>query len=122
LPPELLRKGRFDEIFYVDLPSEQERADIFTIHLAKRKRQPSDFDLPTLVSASRDFSGAEIEQAIISAMYDAFYEKQQLATAHILEALQQTVPLARTMAEKVTDQRQWAVGRARSANLARVNH
>jgi SpoVK/Ycf46/Vps4 family AAA+-type ATPase len=122
LPPELLRKGRFDEIFYVDLPSEQERADIFTIHLAKRKRQPSDFDLPTLVSASRDFSGAEIEQAIISAMYDAFYEKQQLATAHILEALQQTVPLARTMAEKVADQRQWAVGRARSASLARVNH
>jgi len=121
LPPELLRKGRFDEIFYVDLPSEQERGDIFTIHLAKRKRRPESFDLPALVAASPGFSGAEIEQAIISAMYDAFYEKHELATAHILEALQQTVPLARTMAEKVTDQRQWAVGRARSASLARVN-
>ena len=119
LPPELLRKGRLDEIFYVDLPLDEERADIFRIHLAKRHRNPEEFDLPALVAASRDFSGAEIEEAIISALYDAFYAKQELATAHILATLSQTVPLAKTMAEKVTAQRTWATGRARNASLAR---
>jgi len=120
LPPELLRKGRLDEIFYVDLPSEEERADIFRIHLAKRNRRPEDFDFPTLVAASPDFSGAEIEEAIISALYDAFYARQELATAHVLEALSQTVPLAKTMAEKVAAQRNWARGRARNASVPRT--
>jgi len=120
LPPELLRKGRLDEIFYVDLPSEEERADIFRIHLAKRNRRPEDFDFPTLVAASPDFSGAEIEEAIISALYDAFYARQELATAHVLEALSQTVPLAKTMAEKVAAQRNWAKGRARNASVPRT--
>ncbi len=76
LPPELLRKGRLDEIFYVDLPSPEERAEIFSIHLAKRKRDPGNFELQTLVASSQDFSGAEIEEAIISALYDAFYARQ----------------------------------------------
>lgn len=120
LPPELLRKGRLDEIFYVDLPSEAERTDIFRIHLAKRGRDPEKFDLPSLVEASKDFSGAEIEEAIISALYDAFYEKQELATGHVLAGLRQTVPLAKTMAEKVNAQRNWAVGRARNASVAQI--
>src|SRR6266446_3696169 len=120
LPPELLRKGRLDEIFYVDLPSEEERAEIFRIHLAKRQRNPDGFDLPALVAASPDFSGAEIEEAIISALYDAFYEKQELTTAHVVAALEQTVPLAKTMAEKITAQRHWANGRARNASLPRL--
>jgi SpoVK/Ycf46/Vps4 family AAA+-type ATPase len=119
LPPELLRKGRLDEIFYVDLPLDEERAEIFRIHLAKRKRNPDDFEIAALVSASQEFSGAEIEEAIISALYDAFYAKQELATAHVFTSLSQTVPLARTMAEKVTEQRNWAIGRARNASVAR---
>ena len=119
LPPELLRKGRLDEIFYVDLPLDEERAEIFRIHLAKRNRNPEEFDLPALAAASKDFSGAEIEEAIISALYDAFYAKQELATAHVLATLSQTVPLARTMAEKITAQRNWATGRARNASLPR---
>src|SRR5439155_23631585 len=99
LPPELLRKGRLDEIFYVDLPLEEEREEIFRIHLAKRGRDPQQFALPALVAASKEFSGAEIEEAIISALYDAFYAKQELATADIVGALNQTVPMARTMSE-----------------------
>ncbi len=120
LPPELLRKGRLDEIFYVDLPSEEERLEIFRIHIVKRRRDPKDFDLETLVAASPDFSGAEIEEAIISALYDAFYQKQELTTEHILTTLNQTVPLAKTMSEKVSSQRNWAVGRARNASVPQL--
>jgi ATP-dependent 26S proteasome regulatory subunit len=119
LPPELLRKGRLDEIFYVDLPAAEEREEIFRIHLAKRGRDPETFDLPALVEASNDFSGAEIEEAIISALYDAFYARQDLATAHVLAALGQTVPLAKTMSEKISAQRHWANGRARIASIVR---
>ncbi|HEV2210941.1 MAG TPA: AAA family ATPase [Verrucomicrobiae bacterium] len=117
LPPELLRKGRLDEIFYVDLPAPDERAEIFRIHLAKRRRDPEQFDLHALVAASPDFSGAEIEQAVISALFDAFYEHLELTSAHILTALGQTVPLAKTMSEQITAQRTWAHGRARNASL-----
>ena len=90
------------------------------IHLAKRKRHPQNFDVKELVDASKDFSGAEIEEAIISALYDAFYAKEELATGHVLTALGQTVPLAKTMAEKITAQRNWAAGRARNANVIRA--
>jgi ATP-dependent 26S proteasome regulatory subunit len=120
LPPELLRKGRLDEIFYVDLPSGEERTEIFRIHLSKRNRRPEDFDVSSLVGASQDFSGAEIEEAIISALYDAFYAKEELATRHILAGLSQTVPLAKTMAEKIAAQRNWANGRARNASVPRL--
>ena len=120
LPPELLRKGRLDEIFYVDLPSEEERAEIFRIHITKRRRDPRDFDLDTLVEASKDLSGAEIEEALISALYDAFYMKQELSTDHVLVTLGQTVPLAKTMSEKITAQRQWANGRARNASVPQM--
>src|SRR3989441_5004422 len=91
LPPELLRKGRLDEIFFVDLPTKEERKEIFGIHLAKRGRDPQPFDLDSLVACSENFGGAEIEQAVISALYDAFYARHELATQHILEALRQTV-------------------------------
>jgi SpoVK/Ycf46/Vps4 family AAA+-type ATPase len=119
LPPELMRKGRLDEIFFVDLPTEEERAEIFRIHLAKRGRSPEAFDLPALVAASQEFSGAEIEQAIISALYDAFSSQGELTTAHVLEALRQTVPLSKTMDEQLNRLRTWAEGRARHASVDR---
>ncbi|MBI3848887.1 MAG: AAA family ATPase [Verrucomicrobia bacterium] len=120
LPPELMRKGRLDEIFFVDLPSESEREEIFRIHITKRGREPKNFDLKALVDASKDFSGAEVEEAIISALYDAFYAQQELATDHILEALRQTVPLAKTMDEQINRLRTWTEGRARNASVVRA--
>jgi SpoVK/Ycf46/Vps4 family AAA+-type ATPase len=119
LPPELLRKGRLDEIFFIDLPDEEERAQIFRIHLAKRGRNPEAFRISELLAASKDFSGAEIEQAVISSLYDAFYARQELATEHILEALLQTVPLSKTMDEQLSRLRTWADGRARHASVPR---
>jgi hypothetical protein len=116
LPPELLRKGRFDEIFFVDLPSHDERKDIFRIHLARRGRNPDAFDLNALADASANFSGAEIEQSIISALYDAFSTRHEITVDHIRDALRLTVPLARTMDEQVTRLRTWAEGRARNAS------
>ena len=120
LPPELLRKGRFDEIFFVDLPIVEERGEVFRIHLARRGRDPEQFDLSALAEASKDFSGAEIEEAIISALYDAFYHREELTSAHVLSALGETVPLARTMDEHISRLRSWADGRARNASVPRV--
>ena len=120
LPPELLRKGRLDEIFFVDLPSRDERSEILRIHLGRRRRDPAGFDLTALADASHDFSGAEIEEAIISALYDAFAEGKQLNTYHILASLAQTVPLAKTMEEQISALRSWAEGRARSASIPRL--
>ena len=119
LPPELLRKGRLDEIFFVDLPSHTERCEVFRIHIAKRGRDAAKFDIEDLAKASKDFSGAEIEEAINSALYDAFYSGQELTTAHILTALAQTVPLAKTMDEQINRLRSWAEGRARNASVPR---
>jgi SpoVK/Ycf46/Vps4 family AAA+-type ATPase len=119
LPPELLRKGRLDEIFFVDLPDRDERAEIFGIHVQKRGRDIASFDLQGLADASKDFSGAEIEEAINSALYDAFYDKVELTTGHVLQALAETVPLARTMDEQISQLRDWAEGRARNASVAR---
>ncbi len=116
LPPELMRKGRLDEIFFVDLPTVKEREQIFFIHLAKRGRNPTDFHLATLAEASENFSGAEIEQAVISALYDAFSDHSELTTKHILHALRQSVPLATTMDEQIDRLRRWAEGRARNAS------
>jgi len=118
LPPELLRKGRLDEIFFVDLPDAAERAEIFGIHLNKRGRDAGKFDLGALAEASNNFSGAEIEESINSALYDAFYAKEHLNTAHILTALGQTVPLSKTMDEQINHLRSWADGRARNASVA----
>ncbi len=117
LPPELLRKGRLDDIFFVDLPSEAERQEVFRIHLAKRGRDTGLFDLAALAGGSKDFSGAEIEEAIISALYDAFYAKEELTMKHVAAALEQTVPLAKTMDEQINRLRSWAEGRARNASV-----
>jgi ATP-dependent 26S proteasome regulatory subunit len=119
LPPELLRKGRLDDIFFVDLPAEEERAEIFRIHLARRGRQPENFDIKALVAASGNFSGAEIAESIISALYDAFYAQHDLTTEDVLETLHQTVPLSKTMDEHLSRLRNWAEGRARHASYPR---
>jgi SpoVK/Ycf46/Vps4 family AAA+-type ATPase len=119
LPPELLRKGRLDEIFFVDLPGQEERAEIFGIHITRRQRAVEQFDLPALAEASRDFSGAEIEEAINSALYDAFYEQRDITTESVLATLTQTVPLAKTMDEQINRLRSWAEGRARNASVPR---
>lgn len=111
LPPELLRKGRFDEIFFVDLPRKETRAMIFAIHLRKRKRDPGRFDLDALAAASEGFSGAEIEQAVSAALHEAFARKEELDTDHILSVLRSSPPLSVTMAEKVARLREWARGR-----------
>ena len=116
LPPELLRKGRLDEIFFVDLPDVRERRDIFAIHLARRGRNPEGFDLDSFAHASEDFSGAEIEEAINSALYEAFHEQTALSNEHIQQVLQGSVPLSKTMQEKLTTLREWAEGRARLAS------
>ncbi len=116
LPPELLRKGRLDEIFFVDLPDEEERHEIFRIHLLKRDRDPQGFDLPALARASEGFSGAEIEEAIISALFDAFSQQTKLDTEVIQVNLAETVPLSKTMNEELNRMRNWAVGRARPAS------
>lgn len=116
LPPELLRKGRLDEIFFVDLPAAVDRQEIFRIHLARRQRVPDAFRLADLAAASSEFSGAEIEQAIASSMYDAFAGGVELTTEHILTSLAETFPLARTMCEQIRDLREWAAARTRPAN------
>jgi len=119
LPPELLRKGRLDEIFFVDLPGGEEREEIFRIHIKKRGRDAATFDVAACSKASPDFSGAEIEEAINSALYDAFYAQKEVTTDHILHALSETVPLAKTMDEQIGRLRNWAEGRARNASVAR---
>jgi hypothetical protein len=119
LPPELLRKGRLDEIFFVDLPSLEERQEIFRIHLLRRGRNPEDFEVAALAEAATDCSGAEIEEAINSALYDAFSASGDITTDIILGTLSQTVPLAKTMDEQIDRLRTWADGRARNASMPR---
>jgi SpoVK/Ycf46/Vps4 family AAA+-type ATPase len=118
LPGEFLRKGRFDEIFFVDLPSHEERQDIFRIHLAKRKRDLARFDLPQLAKVCDGFSGAEIEQAIIAAMYEAFAQDREFTQLDIIAAVKSTLPLSKTMTEQVSALRDWARQRARPAAAA----
>lgn len=116
LPPELMRKGRFDEIFFVDLPQAPAREQIFAIHLQRHKLAPASFDLPALAAAADGFSGAEIEEAIVSALYEAHAAKAPLATAHVLRELARTRPISVVMAEKIAKLRQWASERAVSAD------
>ncbi len=118
LPPELLRKGRFDEIFFVDLPAYAERKEVFQVHLVKRKLDVSTFDLDLLANLSSGYSGAEIEEAVVTALFDAFYAKEPVTTEKLLGGIQQTVPLSKTMSEDVEGLRNWADGRARSATSA----
>ena len=115
LPPELLRKGRFDEIFFVDLPETKEREDIFKVHLNKRNLDSSQIDISKLGRASNGFSGAEIEEAIVSTMFDVFYEKQEMTTERLLNTITSSVPLSETMSEDIDKLKKWADGRARAA-------
>jgi SpoVK/Ycf46/Vps4 family AAA+-type ATPase len=116
LPPELLRKGRLDEIFFVDLPTEPERRDVFRIHLKKRGRDPGRFDLDQLARLSEGFSGAEVEEAIISGLFDAFSKGTDLDTETLKAGLAATVPLSKTMSEELSRLRAWAQARTRAAS------
>ena len=111
LPPEMVRKGRFDEVFFVDMPSPQNRRGILEIHLRKRRLEPADFDLDALVAATDGFSGAEIEQAIVSAIYSARAQERELSQEVLLAEIHETRPLSVLMAEKVAEIREWAAGR-----------
>ena len=112
LPPELIRKGRFDELFFVDLPNHAERKQIFAIQLAKRKRNPADFDLNRVATAADGYSGAEIESVVQTALYAAYSQKQAVTTQALLDALSGTVPLSTTRAEEIEVLRAWARTRA----------
>jgi AAA+ superfamily predicted ATPase len=112
LPPEFLRKGRFDEIFFVDLPTSSERAEILRLHLRKRGRDPAAFDVDSLADASEGFSGAEIEAAIVGALYRAYAARSEITTQMILEDVRSTHPLSQTRAEDVAALRAWAADRA----------
>jgi SpoVK/Ycf46/Vps4 family AAA+-type ATPase len=111
LPPELVRKGRFDEIFFVDLPDTGVRASIFAIHLSSRDQSLKSFDIERLSTATRGFSGAEIEQAIVSSLYAAHAKQEPLSTGHIADEIARTRPLSVVMAERIDALRQWAAGR-----------
>jgi len=118
LPPELIRKGRFDELFFVDLPNQAERKQILSIQLTKRKRNPDDFDLDKVAAAAKGYSGAEIDAAVQGGLYAAFSEKKQLTTQSLLDALRTTVPLSTTRAEEIAELRDWARTRAVPASLS----
>lgn len=111
LPPELVRKGRFDEIFFVDLPKPDARKTILQVHLTKRGIETTGFDLELLVTASEGFSGAELEQAIVAGLYSAHAQGKELNTQYLLGEIQQTKPLSVVMAEKIADLRTWATDR-----------
>src|SRR4029453_10188598 len=106
LPPELLRKGRFDKIFFVDLPSPAARREILAIHLRNRNRAPADFDLDALVAASDQRSGAEMEEGIISALHEAFERDADIDTESVRSAIEASPPLAVTMRERIDDLRE----------------
>ncbi len=116
LPPELLRKGRLDEIFFLDLPTEAERVDIFSIHLKRKGRAPAAFNPPLLARLSNGFSGAEIEQCLVEALHNAFAENRELSLGDLDTALREAIPLSTTMAEDIGAIRAWAQERARPAS------
>lgn len=116
LPPELMRKGRFDELFFVDLPNDTEREEIWKIHICKKARNPENFNIQKLASNSDGFTGAEIEAALADAMFAAFDDDKEVADPYIVQAISQTVPLSKTMGDQIEALRTWAKGRARFAS------
>ena len=119
LPPELLRKGRFDEIFFVDLPNQKERENIFSIHLKKKGQDPSQYPMEMLGKKTEGFNGAEIEECIKEAMFAAYVEapdNPKLLSKHLVDAILKTVPLSTTMREQIATLRNWAVTRAKNAS------
>jgi SpoVK/Ycf46/Vps4 family AAA+-type ATPase len=116
LPPELLRKGRFDEIFFVDLPDAQSRVRLLEIHLRKRGKEPASFNLQALAEATEGFSGADVEQVVVSALYTSFSDSRSLSTELVMDEISQTRPLSQTMPERISALREWASGRTVPAN------
>jgi SpoVK/Ycf46/Vps4 family AAA+-type ATPase len=116
LPPEFLRKGRFDEIFFVDLPDAETRSSLLSVHLKKRGQDPARFDLARLVEATDGFSGAEVEQGIVSGLYSAFSAKQGLSSQILLDEFTRTRPISQTMGDKIAWLREWARDKTRSAH------
>lgn len=116
LPPELLRKGRFDELWFVDLPGDFERQEIISIHLKQNKRDDSEFDLPMLAKQTSGYTGSEIEQVVLAGMFRAFSRGKDIDTETLLEAAKETAPLSVTMAEQIAQMREWGKTRARLAS------
>ena len=116
LPPELIRKGRFDEVFFVDLPDIASRSEVFAIHLRKRGLKPDQFDLEALAAASEGYSGAEIEQAIVAGLYAAHARQESLNAGHLLEEIGKSRPLSVIMREQINTLRHWARSRTRPAD------
>ena len=115
--PELLRKGRFDEIFFVGLPSEEERKEIVKIHIRKNHREPDKFDAAKLAKISKGFSGAEIEQGVVEGLYSAFYEDKELNTGHVFKALETTNPLSKSQEANLEKMKDWAEKNAVNASI-----
>jgi SpoVK/Ycf46/Vps4 family AAA+-type ATPase len=115
LPPELLRRGRFDELFFVDLPDLEARRAILDLHLRKRGRDTSHYDLGAIAQLCADYSGAELEQVVVGALHRAFAQKRELETQDLRRVAQDLVPLFRTYEEQIKALREWARGRARIA-------
>ena len=120
LPPELLRKGRMDEIFFVDLPDHEIRCDILRIHLNKRKLNPINFEIEKIAEICEGFSGAEIEQALVAAIYVALSEQRTVNTQDLLNEMKLTKPLSILMSEKISGLRKWALGRTMLATSEKV--
>ena len=116
LPPELVRKGRFDELFFVDLPDASVRSTILAIHLSLRNQRSSEFDIGSLADAMEGFSGAEIEQAVVSALYAAHAMNEPLASQHLQREIEQTKPLSIVMHERIGALRAWSEGRTVPCN------
>jgi SpoVK/Ycf46/Vps4 family AAA+-type ATPase len=116
LPAEMIRKGRFDEVFFVDLPGEEERVDIFRIHLSRRGVDPSRFNLPQLVGFTNGWTGAEIEQCVVSALTAARLADREIAEQDLMKIAASIVPLSRTMKEQINHIRDWAFERAVKAS------
>ena len=116
LPPELMRKGRFDEVFFVDLPTTAARARILGIHIKRRHRSPKDFDLTRLAKAAEGFSGSELEEVVKAGLFGAFAASQELADEHILAEIEKTRPLSVLNAERIAELREWAANRCVSAD------
>jgi SpoVK/Ycf46/Vps4 family AAA+-type ATPase len=115
LPPEMLRKGRWDELFFVDLPSQGEREAIWKIQIARHGRKPKDFDTTQLARTTDGLTGSEIEAVFVEALYQAFDDGEEPTDLAIARVLTEFVPLSKTMAEQIAGLRNWAKGRARPA-------
>jgi SpoVK/Ycf46/Vps4 family AAA+-type ATPase len=121
LPAEIIRKGRFDQIFFLDLPTDEERKEIFSIHIIKNGGEPSEFDLAFLSIATKGWNGSEIEQAVIGARVDAFFEKRPFTVDDIIRNITRMIPLSKTMETQIKQIKSWAFDRAVPAS-GKIRH